>query len=86
MRRNRVVFWQDRVIEGEEIYHEDFPDLETLQRYVALWEGAENVMVMRNVEIDGMATSDRIDYLLLDRRDIAALGLGKVMIQGFSPH
>ncbi|GEM85783.1 hypothetical protein [Meiothermus granaticius] len=76
MKRERVVLLGGQVVIGEEIEPSEFPDLETFRRQAARWEGPENVLVMRNARIERGAHSERLDYLLLKRDEIKALGIG----------
>ncbi|MBF6595194.1 MAG: hypothetical protein IVW51_12230 [Thermaceae bacterium] len=83
MKRNRIVLLGGQILTGEEIEPTEFPELETFRRQAARWEGPENVLVLRNARLENGSYSERLDYLLLKRDAIEALGTGTLSIEGF---
>jgi len=84
MRRNRIVLVNNQVLIGEEIEPGEFPDIESFRRQAARWEGPENVLVMRNVRLETGPYAERLDYLMLKRDTIDALGMGALSVEGFA--
>jgi hypothetical protein len=83
MKRERIVILNNHMFVGEEIEAEEFPDLETFRRQAARWEGPENLLILRNVRLEDSPLEERLDYLLVKRDAVSALGLGKLTVQGF---
>lgn len=84
MRRERIVLLENRIFIGEEIEVGEFPDAETLRRQATSWEGMENLLILRNVRLEDSPFEERLDYLLIKRDEVAALGLGKLTVRGFA--
>lgn len=84
MRRERIVLLENRIFVGEEIEAGEFPDTEALRRQAARWEGHENVLILRNVRLEDSPFEERLDYLLVKRDEVKALGLGKLSVKGFA--
>ena len=83
MKRERIVLLENRIFVGEEIEADEFPDAESLRRQAAVWEGHPNVLILRNVRLEDSPFEERLDYLLVRRDQMSALGLGKLSVKGF---
>ena len=84
MKRERIVLLENHIFVGEEIEADEFPDAETLRRQATAWEGHPNVLILRNVRLEDSPFEERLDYLLVKRDQVTALGLGKLTLQGFT--
>ncbi|RIH85506.1 hypothetical protein [Calidithermus roseus] len=85
MKRERVVFLGERVIVGEEIDPDELPDREGFRRQAARWGGPEDVLILRNARLEEASAGERIDYLMIRRSEISALGIGMAAVEGFGP-
>jgi hypothetical protein len=85
MKRERVVFLGERVIVGEEIEADELPDREAFHRQAARWGGPEDVLILRNAHLEEASAGERIDYLMIRRSEISALGMGVAAVEGFAP-
>lgn len=83
MRHNRIVFLGERIIEGDEVSPDDFYDVETFRRCAAQWGGPENVLILRNAVVSEGVMQEKLEYLLINRAEIAALGVGRMSVSGF---
>jgi hypothetical protein len=83
MRHSRIVFLGERIIQGDEIGPDDFPDLETFRRCAAQWGGPENVLILRNAVVGEGVMQEKLEYLLINRAEIIALGVGGMSVSGF---
>ncbi|GEM83098.1 hypothetical protein [Meiothermus hypogaeus] len=83
MRHDRIVFLGERIIQGDEIDSDEFPDVETFRRCAAQWGGPENVLVLRNAIVSNGALEEKLEYLLINRTEIRALGVGGMRLSGF---
>lgn len=83
MRHDRIVFLGERIIQGDEIGSDEFPDVETFRRCAAQWGGPENVLVLRNAIVNNGALEEKLEYLLINRAEIIALGVGGMSVSGF---
>jgi len=82
MRHNRIVFLGERTIEGDEVSPDDFYDLETFRRCAAQWGGPENVLILRNAMVGERMMQEKVEYLLINRAEISALGVGGISVSG----
>ena len=78
MKRNRTVFLNGHVVSGEEITPEEFFDLEAFRQCAAQWDGRDSVLVLRNVTILGPGLHESLEYLLVNRAEVTALGIGSL--------
>jgi len=83
MKRERIVILDNHLFVGEKIEPEEFPNLETFRRQAARWDGPENLLILHNVRLEDSPLEERLDYLLVKRDAVSALGLGKLTVQGF---
>lgn len=82
MRHNRIVFLGERTIEGDEVSPDDFYDVETFRRCAAQWGGPENVLILRNAVVGERMMQEKLEYLLINRAEITALGVGGISVSG----
>ncbi|MGK0617387.1 hypothetical protein [Meiothermus cerbereus] len=82
MRHLRIVFLADRIIQGDEVFPDEFYDPETFRRCAAQWGGPENVLILRNATVADGGLEERLEYLLINRAEIVALGLGGMSVSG----
>ncbi|WP_027891259.1 hypothetical protein [Calidithermus chliarophilus] len=85
MKRDRVVFLGERMIVGEEIDPEELPDREGFRRQAAQWNGPEDILILRHARLEDSGGSERIEYLMIRRSEISALGIGMAAVEGFGP-
>lgn len=83
MRHNRIVFLGERIIEGDEVSPDDFYDVETFRRCAAQWGGPEKVLILRNATVSDGTLEEKLEYLLINRAEIIALGVGGMSVSGF---
>ncbi|GIW25375.1 hypothetical protein [Meiothermus sp.] len=83
MRHQRTVFLGERIIQGDEIGPDEFFDMETFRRCAAQWGGPEQVLILRNAIVSDGALEEKLEYLLINRAQIVALGLGGMSVGGF---
>jgi len=82
MRHHRIVFLGDRIIEGDEVSPDDFYDVETFRRCAAQWGGPENVLILRSAVVGEGVRQEKLEYLLINRAEITALGVGGMSVSG----
>lgn len=82
MRHQRIVFLGERIILGDEIGPDEFHDLETFRRCAAQWGGPENVLILRNATVSEGGLEEKLEYLLINRAEIMALGIGGLSVSG----
>lgn len=80
--RTRVVFLGERLIQGEEIAPDDFSDKETYRRCAGQWGGPDNVLVLRGVTVGEGTWQERLEYLLVNRAQVQAIGVGTAVVEG----
>lgn len=81
MKRTRLVILDHHTILGEEIGPEEFYDVETFRSCATQWQGTENVLILRNATFEDASPHDKVDYLLIDRAQIRALGAGTMSLK-----